>query len=70
MMTEKRICRSSVELTAREYEQMRTSIVRIQRLGIRDNRLTNLTNRMSLNLKKASRRNERKLRKMNAYESA
>lgn len=70
MMTEKTICRSSVELTAREYEQMRTSIVRIQRLGIRDNRLTNLTNRMSLNLKKASRRNERKLRKMNAYESA
>lgn len=69
-MTEKTICRSSVELTAREYEQMRTSIVRIQRLGIRDNRLTNLTNRMSLNLKKASRRNERKLRKMNAYESA
>lgn len=69
-MTEKTTCRSSVELTAREYELMRTTIIRIQRLGIRDNRLTNLTNRMSLNLKKASRRNERKQRKMNAYESA
>lgn len=69
-MTEKMICRSSAEVTAREYQLMRETITRIQRLGIRDNRLTNLTNRMSLTLKKVARRNERKLRKMNAYESA
>lgn len=38
---------------------MRNCIDRIRRLGIRDNRLTNLTDRMSLTLKKSARRAER-----------
>nr|DAG46464.1 MAG TPA: hypothetical protein [Caudoviricetes sp.] len=38
---------------------MRNCIDRIRKLGIRDNRLTNLTDRMSLTLKKSARRAER-----------
>ena len=43
-------------LTAREHQEMRRCIERLRRLGIRDNRLTNLVDRMSLTLKKGSRR--------------
>nr|DAK76896.1 MAG TPA: hypothetical protein [Caudoviricetes sp.] len=35
---------------------MRSCIERIRRLGIRDNRLTNLTDRISVTLKKGARR--------------
>nr|DAI60426.1 MAG TPA: hypothetical protein [Caudoviricetes sp.] len=35
---------------------MRSCIERIRRLGLRDNRLTNLTDRMSMTLKKGARR--------------
>jgi hypothetical protein len=38
---------------------MRNCIEKIRRLGIRDNRLTNLTDRMSRTLKKSARRAER-----------
>lgn len=50
---------SSITLTEREHREMRNCIDRIRRLGIRDNRLTNLTDRMSLTLKKSARRAER-----------
>lgn len=43
-------------MTAREHELMRGCIERIRRLGIRDRRLTNLTDRMSVTLKRAARR--------------
>lgn len=43
-------------LTAREYQEMRRCIERVRRLGIRDNRLTNLVDRMSVTLKKGARR--------------
>ena len=46
---------SSITLTAREHEEMRSCIERIRRLGIRDNRLTNLTDRISVTLKKGAR---------------
>lgn len=49
-------CRGDAPLTAREHEIMRSCIERIRRLGIRDRRLTNLTDRMSVTLKKAARR--------------
>ena len=50
---------SSITLTEREHLEMRRCIDRIRKLGIRDNRLTNLTDRMSLTLKKSARREER-----------
>lgn len=50
---------SDVMLTAREHESMRLSIERIRRLGIRDRRLTNLVDRMSVTLKKGARRAEK-----------
>nr|DAH91557.1 MAG TPA: hypothetical protein [Caudoviricetes sp.] len=56
-------CRSDdlppITLTAREHQEMRNCIEKIRRLGIRDNRLTNLTDRMSRTLKKSARRAER-----------
>lgn len=55
-------CRSDgppVVLTAREAEAARDCINRILRLGIRDNRLTNLAGRVSVTLRKAARRAEK-----------
>ena len=56
----KMTCRSDTlppaVLTAREHQEMRRCIERIRRLGIRDNRLTNLVDRMSVTLKKGARR--------------
>lgn len=48
--------RVPVTLTAREAETVRTCIERIRRLGLRDRRLTNLTDRMSVTVKRAARR--------------
>lgn len=47
---------SPAVLTAREHQEMRRCIERVRRLGIRDNRLTNLVDRMSVTLKKGARR--------------
>lgn len=56
-------CRSDdlppITLTAREHQEMRNCIEKIRRLGIRDNRLTNLADRMSRTLKKSARRAEK-----------
>ena len=56
MTTRQTTSLSSITLTAREHEEMRSCIERIRRLGLRDNRLTNLTDRMSMTLKKGARR--------------
>ena len=47
---------SSITLTAREHEEMRNCITRLQRLGLKDNKAVNLVNRMSMTLKKGARR--------------
>lgn len=47
---------SSITLTAREHEEMRNCITRLQRLGLKDNKAVNLINRMSMTLKKGARR--------------
>lgn len=47
---------SSITLTAREYQEMRNCITRLQRLGLKDNKAVNLINRMSITLKKGARR--------------
>ena len=47
---------SSVTLTAREHQEMRNCITRLQRLGLKDNKAVNLINRMSMTLKKGARR--------------
>mgnify|MGYP004515473861 FL=1 len=52
-------CRSDlppVSLTAREHQEVRGCIERARRLGIRDRRLTNLLDRMSVALRKGARR--------------
>lgn len=53
-------CRSDdlppITLTAKEHQALRTCIGRLLRLGIKDNRLTNITSQMSLVLKKSARR--------------
>ena len=36
---------SSITLTAREHEEMRNCITRLQRLGLKDNKAVNLVNR-------------------------
>ena len=59
MDSRRTITLSSITLTEREHLEMRRCIDRIRKLGIRDNRLTNLTDRMSLTLKKSARRAER-----------
>ncbi len=59
MNSRRTISLSSITLTEREHREMRRCIDRIRKLGIRDNRLTNLTDRMSLTLKRAERRAER-----------
>lgn len=60
MTIRKMTCRSDTlspaVLTAREHQEMRRCIERLRRLGIRDNRLTNLVDRMSVTLKKGARR--------------
>lgn len=60
MTIRKMTCRSDTlppaVLTAREHQEMRRCIERVRRLGIRDNRLTNLVDRMSVTLKKGARR--------------
>lgn len=60
MDSRRTITLSSITLTEREHLEMRRCIDRIRKLGIRDNRLTNLTDRMSLTLKKSARRAERR----------
>lgn len=56
-------CRSDdlppITLTAKEYQTLRICIGRLLRLGIKDNRLTNITSQMSLALKKSARRAEK-----------
>lgn len=47
---------SSITLTAREHQEMRNCITRLQRLGLKDNKAVNLINRMSMTLKKGARR--------------
>lgn len=47
---------SSITLTAREHQEMRNCITRLQRLGLKDNKAVNLVNRMSMTLKKGARR--------------
>lgn len=59
MDSRRTITLSSITLTEREHLEMRRCIDRIRKLGIRDNRLTNLTDRMSLTLKRSARRAER-----------
>lgn len=63
MTIRKMTCRSDTlppaVLTAREHQEMRRCIERLRRLGIRDNRLTNLVDRMSVTLKKGARRAEK-----------
>ena len=59
MDSRRTITLSSITLTEREHLEMRRCIDRIRKLGIRDNRLTNLTDRMSLTLKRSARRSER-----------
>ena len=67
MTTRQTTSLSSITLTAREHEEMRSCIERIRRLGIRDNRLTNLTDRISVTLKKGARRAHKSAtRKQNA----
>lgn len=56
MNSQRTISLYSTTLTAREHQEMRNCIEKIRRLGIRDNRLTNLTDRMSRTLKKSARR--------------
>lgn len=56
-------CRSDdlppITLTAKEHQALRICIGRLLRLGIKDNRLTNITSQMSLVLKKSARRTEK-----------
>lgn len=60
---------SSITLTEREHREMRRCIDRIRKLGIRDNRLTNLTDRMSLTLKKGARRADKSAGRKKAAEA-
>lgn len=60
---------SSVTLTAREHQEMRNCITRLQRLGLRDNKAVNLINRMSMMLKKGARRADRSAGRKKASEA-
>lgn len=60
---------SSVTLTAREHQEMRNCITRLQRLGLRDNKAVNLINRMSMTLKKGARRAVRSAGRKKASEA-
>lgn len=60
---------SSVTLTAREHQEMRNCITRLQRLGLKDNKAVNLINRMSMTLKKGEKRAVRNTRGKQASEA-
>lgn len=59
---------SSITLTAREHQEMRNCITRLQRLGLRDNKAVNLVNRMSMTLKKGARRADKSAGRKKASE--
>lgn len=59
---------SSVTLTAREHQEMRNCITRLQRLGLKDNKAVNLVNRMSMTLKKGARRADKSAGRKKASE--
>lgn len=59
---------SSITLTAREHEEMRNCITRLQRLGLKDNKAVNLINRMSMTLKKGARRADKSAGRKKASE--
>ena len=60
---------SSITLTAREHQEMRNCITRLQRLGLKDNKAVNLVNRMSMTLKKGARRADRNVGRKKASEA-
>ena len=60
---------SSVTLTAREHQEMRNCITRLQRLGLKDNKAVNLVNRMSMTLKKVARRADKNAERKKASEA-
>ena len=60
---------SSITLTAREHEEMRNCITRLQRLGLKDNKAVNLVNRMSMTLKKVARRADKNAERKKASEA-
>ena len=60
---------SSITLTAREHEEMRNCITRLQRLGLKDNKAVNLINRMSMTLKKGARRADKSVVRKKAAEA-
>ena len=60
---------SSITLTAREHEEMRNCITRLQRLGLKDNKAVNLINRMSMTLKKGARRADKSAGRKKAAET-
>ena len=60
---------SSITLTAREHEEMRNCITRLQRLGLKDNKAVNLINRMSITLKKGARRADKSAGRKQASEA-
>ena len=60
---------SSITLTAREHEEMRNCITRLQRLGLKGNKAVNLVNRMSMTLKKVARRADKNAERKKASEA-
>lgn len=60
---------SSITLTAREHQEMRNCITRLQRLGLKDNKAVNLVNRMSMTLKKGARRADKNAERKKASEA-
>lgn len=60
---------SSITLTAREHQEMRNCITRLQRLGLKDNKAVNLINRMSMTLKKGARRADKSAGRKKASEA-
>ena len=60
---------SSITLTAREHEEMRNCITRLQSLGLKGNKAVNLVNRMSMTLKKVARRADKNAERKKASEA-
>lgn len=60
---------SSITLTAREHQEMRNCITRLQRLALKDNKAVNLVNRMSMTLKKSARRADKNAGRKKASEA-
>lgn len=60
---------SSITLTAREHEEMRNCITRLQRIGLKGNKAVNLVNRMSMTLKKVARRADKNAERKKASEA-